>query len=73
MSPTKQEWEEVRAMVKDLHAVWFGSPKDPDRPGFAERLRNLEGFTTTVKRLVWLATGAAMTSVVAAACAIAGT
>ena len=45
----------VQAQVADLHAVWFGDPKDPDRRGYAEQIRDLQDSVAGAKKFVWIA------------------
>ena len=54
----------IEAMVKDIHGVIFGSASNPDRKGYAERLRDVEDYLSRINRLIWLGVGAVVVSLV---------
>lgn len=64
-------WGAVRSQVADIHAAMFGSEKDPDRRGFNERIRDIEDYIGGVKKTVWLAVAAFVSSIFALVVALA--
>lgn len=71
MTPKRQAeelaWATVYAQIADIHGVLFGDIEHPERPGIFERIRVLEGYAARVNRVIWLAVGSIIASLVALA------
>lgn len=61
----KLVWTSVQAQVADLHGAWFGDPKQPDRKGYAEQIRDIQDYLGGVHKLTWLAVGGFISGVFA--------
>lgn len=54
--------DRLEEKVDRIVAALFGSEDVPDRPGYVERMRQVEGYVGLQKRIVWLAAGSAIAS-----------
>ena len=65
LKPVNGQLDAIKKQVDAIAHALFGTPEEPDRPGYVERLRGVETFLEGQKKFLWIILSVSITSLVA--------